>query len=255
MDREHVSQAELVGRLGQKPELEQTTEGIPYARLTIATSERYTDREGIIRERTEWTRGVAWGPVAEGIVEKFDKGDSVALTGAMRINSYERDGAKNRTIELHVDKAEPNLDKTLSKNEARLVGVVRTVEEKTLDSGTAMTVLSVGTTTVANGKEREDWHNVTLWGKTAEAARDIKVGDTLSVNGAVRHRSVPGPEGVQRHLSAVDGRQFQILERTRDRGQEPVQARGKDQERTPASPSEPARTRSRQRSKDVDRGM
>lgn len=257
MNREHVSQAELVGRVGQKPELEHTTDGTPYAKFTIATSERYTDREGAIRERTEWTRGVAWGPVAESIVEKFDKGDSVALTGSMRINSYEKDGAKNRTIELHVDKAEPNPDRTLSKNEARLVGVVRNVEEKALDSGTAMTVLSVGTTTVVNGKEREDWHNVTFWGKTAEAARDIKVGDTLSVNGAVRHRTVPGPEGVQRHLSAVDGRQFQILERARDCGQEPALAREKDQERTPASPSpsESPRTRSRQRGKGVERDM
>jgi single-strand DNA-binding protein len=254
MNREHISQAELVGRLGQKPELEETGEGTKYAKLNIATSERYTDRGGIIREVTEWTRAVAWGDIAEGIVARFDKGDSVALAGAMRINSYEKDGAKNRTIELHVDSAEPNADKTLSKNQARIVGVVRSAEGKTLESGTPMTVLSVGTTTTQNGKDREDWHSVTMWGKTAEAAaREISVGDTIAVNGSVRHRSVPGPEGVERRLSAVEGRQFQVLERSRERAPE-APARDKAPDRAPEPPT-PPRSRSRQRSKGVERDM
>jgi single-strand DNA-binding protein len=253
MTREHISQAELVGRLGQKPELEQTDEGAKYSKLTIATSERYTDRGGAIRENTVWTRAVAWGDVAESIVARFGKGDSVALAGAMRINSYEKDGAKNRTIELHVDSAEPNADKTLSKNEARIVGVVRSADQKTLDSGTAMTVLSVGTTTTQNGKDREAWHSVTLWGKTAEAAREIGVGDLISVNGAIKHRSVPGPEGVERHLSAIDGRQFQVLERAREQNHE-APPRDKTPERSPAPPA-PPRSRSRQRGKSVERDM
>ena len=66
---------------------------------------------GEIRERTEWHRAVAWGDLAEEIASRFKKGDSRRRsTGAMRINSYEKDGAKNRITELHVDKAEPNLD-------------------------------------------------------------------------------------------------------------------------------------------------
>ena len=253
MNRQHISQAELVGRLGQKPELEETSDGTKYAKLTIATSERYTDRGGAIHENTVWTRAVAWGEVAEGIVARFDKGDSVALAGAMRINSYEKDGAKNRTIELHVDSAEPNADKALSKNEARIVGVVRSADQKTLDSGTAMTVLSVGTTTTQNGKEREDWHSVTLWGKTAEAAREVGVGDLISVNGSIKHRNVPGPENVERRLSAIDGRQFQVLERSRERGQE-APARDQSPERSPA-PAAPPRSRGRQRGKGAERDM
>jgi single-strand DNA-binding protein len=255
MNRPHVSQAELVGRLGQKPELEETGEGVKYAKLNIATSERYTDRGGAIVEKTEWTRAVAWGPLAEQIAGRFDKGDSVTLAGSMRINSYEKDGAKNRIIELHVDSAEPNPDKTISRNDARLVGVVRSAETKHLDSGTPMTVLSIGTTTSQNGKDREDWHSVTLWGKTAEAgAKEIAVGDTISVNGSVRHRAVPGPEGVERRLSAVDGRQFQVLERNRDRGQE-APGREKTLDRPAPEPPAPARTRSRGRGKGVERGM
>lgn len=255
MNREHISQAELAGRLGQKPELDETSEGVKFARLNIATSERYTDRSGEIREKTEWTRAVAWGDLAESIATQFDKGAAVVLAGGMRVNSYEKDGAKNRVLELHLDSAQPNPDPGTSRNEARLVGAVRSVENKTLDSGTAMTVLSVATTTKQNGKDREDWHSVTLWGRTAESgAKQIGVGDLISVNGSIRHRSIPGPDGVERRLSAVDGRQFQVLERARERDHDqPARAAAPDVggEPTAASP----RSRNRQRGKSADRAM
>jgi single stranded DNA-binding protein len=253
MNREHISQAELAGRLGQAPEVGTTPDGVRYARLNIATTERYTDTGGQIRERTEWTRVVAWGDLAETVASRFDKGAAIVLNGSMRLNSYEKDGAKNRVLELHVDRAEPNPDPSNSRNEARLIGIVRSVEGKTFDSGTKMTVVSLATTTKQNGKHREDWHSVTLWNKTAEAgAKEISVGDIISVNGAIRHRSVPGPEGVERRLSAVDGRQFQVLERSQERAQE-APPRAKTPERGSEGPT-PPRSRSRQRGKGVERG-
>ena len=240
MNRPHVSQAELVGRLGQKPELEETAEGVKYAKLNIATSERYTDRGGAIVEKTEWTRAVAWGALAEQIAERFDKGDSVTLAGSMRINSYEKDGAKNRIIELHVDSAEPNPDKTVSRNDARLVGVVRSAETKHLDSGTAMTVAQ---RRHHHHPERQGPRGLAqrhLWGKTAEAgAKSVSATPSRSTAPS-EHRTVPGPEGVERRLSAVDGRQFQVLERDRDRGQERV-AREKTPERAAPEPASSAR--------------
>lgn len=254
MNREHISHAELAGRLGQKLEIEQTNDGVKFTRLNIATSEHYTDRAGEIREKTEWTRAVAWGELAESIVSRFDKGSPVVLAGALRINSYDKDGAKNRVLELHVDSADPNPEVGKSRNEARLVGTVRHLENKTLDSGTTMTVVSVATTTKQNRKDREDWHSVTLWGRTAvRASREIGLGDLISVNGAVRHRSVPGPEGVERHLSAIDGRQFQVLERVRDRDESA--ARSKEPDRPAGEAETPRRSAGRQRGKNVERGM
>ncbi len=96
-----------------------------------------------------------------------------------------------------------------------------------------------------------------MWGKIAEAARDINAGDSISVNGSIRHRSVPGPEGQERKLSAIDCRQFQVLERSVDRGQQPAAPPAKDQDRAPAmpTPAEPARARGRQRGKGVERDM
>jgi single stranded DNA-binding protein len=258
MNREHVSTAELVGRLGQKPELHYTSDNTPYVQLSVATSDGpFTDGGGEIREKTEWHRAVAWGDLATKIASDFDKGDSVALSGTLRINSYEKEGAKNRITELHVETADKNLDTKLSKNEARLVGVVREEpQSKEIAGGRHMTLVSLATKTMVQGKEREDWHSITVWGRAAEAAaREIHAGDTVAINGPLRHRTI-GEEGHKRKLSAIECARFQVLERSVDRSQqEPAPA--KDQDRAPAmaAAAEPARARGRQRGKGVERGM
>jgi len=98
-----------------------------------------------------------------------------------------------------------------------LLGVVRNIEQKTVPNG-PLTIVSLATTTLQNGKDREDWHSVTLWGKiAAAAAKEICVGDTVCVNGSIQHRNVEGSEGVERRLSSVQGDRFQVLDRTRER--------------------------------------
>jgi single-strand DNA-binding protein len=231
--REHVNTVEMVGRLGQAPELKHTDDGTSYVRLSLATSERYTDRGGEIRERTEWHSGVAWGKAAEEFAQAFKKGDSVALTAALRINSYEKDGVKNRTTELNVVEARKNVDRFVSRNDARLVGIVREEPRaREVGEGKALTVLSVATKTLVNGREREDWHIVNMWGKNAEAAREIKAGDTIAINGSLRHRTIANEEGPGRKVSAIEAQRFQVLERARDLGVAPqVRKRGKGVDR------------------------
>jgi single stranded DNA-binding protein len=254
MNRQHISTAELVGRLGQDPDLRYTDQQVPYTQLSVATSERYTTSVGEIREKTEWHRAVAWGEVAESIARDFKKGDALALSGALRINSYEKDGVKHRTTELNVERADRSPDAKLSKNEARLVGIVREdAKARTLDSGTAMTLLSVATTTVVNGKDREDWHSITLWGKTAEAARDIKAGDMIAINGSLRHRTV-GDDGQERKLSAIDCRQFEVLERSQHKTKD-VSREREPEGASPADAGDKPRARQRSRSKGVERDM
>jgi single-stranded DNA-binding protein len=101
---------------------------------------------------------------------------------------------------------------------------------------------------------RSDWHSITLWGKTAEAARDIKAGDIIAINGSLRHRTI-GDDGQERKLSAIDCRQFQLLERARDRSQDLSPGSAKE----PSGPSiddagQKSRTRTRARGKGVERG-
>jgi single-stranded DNA-binding protein len=221
--REHVNTFELIGRLGQAPELKRTEDDTPYVRLSIATSERFTDKGG------EWHNGVAWGKPAEEIAQQFAKGDSVALSGSLRINSYEKDGVKNRVTEINVADARKNVDNAPSKNDTRLVGIVRE-EPKARDvgEGRALTVVSVATKSVVNGREREDWHIVNLWGKNAEAARDVKPGDMIAINGSLRHRTI-GEEGHSRKLSSIECQKFQVLERAQERAVAPqIRRKGVD---------------------------
>jgi single stranded DNA-binding protein len=223
-NRQHVSRAELVGNLGQAPEAGRLENGIAYVRLSLATSEVYTDRSGEIRQRTEWHRATAWGPVADEIAAQgLAKGDSLTLRGSLRINSYEANGVSHRVSEMEISEAHKNREHALSRNETRLVGVVREEPKtKQVEDGGTLTTISLATKTVVNGKEREDWHSVTAWGKTAEAAaREIKAGDTLSINGPLRHRSVPGEDGQARKLSAIEVAKFQVLERVQERRRSP----------------------------------
>jgi single-strand DNA-binding protein len=216
----HVNSAEIVGRLGRDPELRRTDDNTPYVKLSIATTEQFGKGEQM-RERVEWHRATAWGKTAEEIAETFKKGDSLAVSGTLRINSYEKDGGKNRVTEITVDRARKNLDNAPSKNEARLIGIVREEPKvRQLKDGKSLTTISIATKTTVNGHEREDWHNVTAWGKTGEAARDIKAGDAIEINGSVRHRMI-GDDGAKRRVSVIECQRFQVLDRTQDLAVEP----------------------------------
>jgi single-strand DNA-binding protein len=257
--RNHLSHAELVGRLGHTPELKYTDDATPYVRLSIATSESFTSQAGVIQDKTEWHQAIAWGDKAEGIAETFAKGDAVVLTGSLRVNSYDKEGTKNRVTELDIAEAKANVANEPSRNDSRLIGEVREPPvTKTLDSGVQMTTLSLAVRTTVDGKdgprEREDWHRATLWGKTAEAARDIKAGDTVAINGSLRHRTVPGDDGQERRLSAINGHKFQILERALERAPA-APGPAKDLSGTAPGEADKPRARSRARTKGVERGM
>jgi single-strand DNA-binding protein len=60
-----INKVILVGRLGKDPEMRSTPGGQNVAKFTMATDERYTDKNGEKQERTEWHNIVAWGKLAE----------------------------------------------------------------------------------------------------------------------------------------------------------------------------------------------
>jgi single-strand DNA-binding protein len=63
MYKNHV---ELIGFLGQDPELKTSANHRPFTRLSVATTERWKDKAGQYQERTEWHSVFFWGPRAEG---------------------------------------------------------------------------------------------------------------------------------------------------------------------------------------------
>lgn len=97
----------LIGNVGRDPEiryLDGNNGGTKVATFTLATSERYRDRNGELRENTEWHNIVAWRNSAD-IAEKFvHKGTQLYIEGRLRTRSYtSQDGSKKYTTEITVD--------------------------------------------------------------------------------------------------------------------------------------------------------
>ena len=105
------NRVELIGRLGADPEVKQTTSGKTVCRLSVATSERWTDREGQKQEKTEWHRAVLWGKSAENAGKFLSKGSLVHIEGKNTTRSYEKDSQKFYVTEIMV-KAWLKLDRS-----------------------------------------------------------------------------------------------------------------------------------------------
>ena len=98
--RNHV---QLIGHVGQDPEIKSFEGNKKLANLTIATKENYKNEKGEKVEETQWHRITAWGKTAE-IIEKYVvKGKEIAVEGTLRHRSYEdKNGDKKYVTEIVV---------------------------------------------------------------------------------------------------------------------------------------------------------
>lgn len=97
------NKVQLIGNLGQTPEIKTFNEGRKRAKFSIATNENYKSSTGEWVKDTQWHTLVAWGKTAE-IVEKYlDKGFEVAVEGKLVTRSYtDKSGEKRYTTEVVV---------------------------------------------------------------------------------------------------------------------------------------------------------
>lgn len=96
-----VNKVILVGRLGADPELKSVGQGQSVARLSIATSEQWTGKDGQRQERTEWHRVVVWGRQAETCGKHLSKGRQVYVEGRLQTRQWEdQQGQKRYTTEI-----------------------------------------------------------------------------------------------------------------------------------------------------------
>src|ERR1044071_8597760 len=84
-----VNKVILVGRLGKDPEIRSTAGGTSVAKFSLATDDRYTDRNGEKQERTEWHNIVAWAKLAEICGQYLKKGQLVYIEGSIRTDSWD----------------------------------------------------------------------------------------------------------------------------------------------------------------------
>jgi single-strand DNA-binding protein len=96
-----VNRVTLIGNLGRDPELRYTAGGQPVASFSVATNERWNDREGKTQERTEWHRIVVWGKQAENCANYLQKGRTVYIEGRLQTREWEdKEGQKRQTTEV-----------------------------------------------------------------------------------------------------------------------------------------------------------
>ena len=98
------NKVQLIGNVGNEPEITNLESGNKVAKFSIATNESYKDSKGEKVTNTQWHNIVAWGKIAE-IVEKYvGKGKEVALEGKLTSRSYEtKEGEKRYVTEVVVD--------------------------------------------------------------------------------------------------------------------------------------------------------
>jgi len=96
-----VNKVILVGNLGANPEVRSTQGGQMVANLRLATTERWTDKNGQKQEQTEWHRVVVWGRLAEIVSQYLTKGRQIYVEGRIRTRQWQdQQGQKRFTTEI-----------------------------------------------------------------------------------------------------------------------------------------------------------
>jgi single-strand DNA-binding protein len=96
-----VNKVIIVGNLGKDPDFRVTPGGQPVANFSMATTERWSDKSGQKKEKTEWHNIVLWGRLAEIANQYLKKGSSAYVEGRLQTRSWDdKDGNKRYTTEV-----------------------------------------------------------------------------------------------------------------------------------------------------------
>ena len=100
-----VNKVIIVGNLGKDPEMRAFPSGDQVASVTIATTDRWKDKQtGEMKEATEWHRVVFNGRLAEIVGQYLRKGSQVYVEGSLRTRKWtDQSGAEKYTTEIRAD--------------------------------------------------------------------------------------------------------------------------------------------------------
>ncbi|MBA6156128.1 single-stranded DNA-binding protein [Tenacibaculum sp. S7007] len=92
------NKVQLIGNLGNSPEIITLDSGKKLAKFSIATNESYKNSQGEKITDTQWHNIVAWNKTAEIIEKYLEKGSEVAIEGKLTSRSYETSEGEKRYI-------------------------------------------------------------------------------------------------------------------------------------------------------------
>ncbi|RMH45472.1 MAG: single-stranded DNA-binding protein [Gammaproteobacteria bacterium] len=91
----------LIGNLGTNPETRYTQDGTCVCNIRLATTERYKDRNGDQKKRTEWHKVILWGRLGEIAEQYLIKGSRVFIEGRIETRKWQdKDGNDRYTTEI-----------------------------------------------------------------------------------------------------------------------------------------------------------
>lgn len=97
------NRVQLIGNLGQAPEIKNLEKGNKLAKMSIATSERYKNSLGEFVTETQWHNVICWGKVAETAEKYLSKGSEVMVEGKLIHRDYlDKEGVKKYITEVEV---------------------------------------------------------------------------------------------------------------------------------------------------------
>jgi len=86
----------LIGRLGAQPEVMAFETGRKLVRFSLATNDRYKDKNGEWKEDVQWHNITLWGKIAERAERILDKGQEILLEGKISYQSFENNQGEKR---------------------------------------------------------------------------------------------------------------------------------------------------------------
>ena len=99
----NMNRATLLGHAGRDPEIRDLRNGGKAATFSLATTEKWKDREGAAAENTEWHRIVVYGPALEVVGKMLRKGDAVLVEGRIATRGFtDREGNDRAVTEIVV---------------------------------------------------------------------------------------------------------------------------------------------------------
>jgi|SRR5690554_437719 single-strand DNA-binding protein len=95
-----INKVILIGNVGADPEIRYINEDLPVARVRLATSEVYTNKQGEKVENTEWHNIVLWRGLAKLTENYVAKGSKLYIEGKITYRQYEQDGTTKYFTEI-----------------------------------------------------------------------------------------------------------------------------------------------------------
>lgn len=92
------NKVQLIGNLGNNPEIITLDSGKKLAKFSIATNESYKNAQGEKVTDTQWHNVVAWNKTAEIVEQYLEKGREIAIEGKLTSRSYEDKNGEKRYI-------------------------------------------------------------------------------------------------------------------------------------------------------------